>query len=571
MPRVPAVEGPSVQLNAAPNAYQQTPNALGAAGITRARQLGSAGMAAGAWSEVMQRRQDEADEARLDDAKNQLLQHETDLTVGEGGYTRLRGAQALNRESGQPLGAEYTGKLKQAASEIETGLGNDRQRRAFRAWSGNALATFNRKTTVYEAAQQTDYQQSVHAGTIELSQQRMGLSWSDPQTVAESRASIIEAVHKAGTAAGMSNEEMRARAVQALSQGHAAALSAAIDAGKLDYAREYLKQAGEEMHPVARLQVQKALDIGAAETRAQDAAGSLWDKHGGDVAAALAEARQTLQGKDEDAVVQRLKVLDSEREAFTRRAERTAYEGGLLALAQGQAVPPTLLAAMGEGHAAAVLEHQRAKAKASAAEAAGKPIKTDWKTYLELREQAANEPEAFAQLDLGRYVDRIGGAQLEQLVDIKSKLKAAAGKPAKAARDAVTLTQQMNATMAALKITDKAKKGQFLGFVQGEVDDATEAKGKPLTFDERQQIIDRAVLQGPDPDAWIWGTKRMFELKPEQRSRFKPDAAQGPAITPSQTIPAAERAALLQRFQQKGIEPTDDQLLAAYQAWKGAR
>lgn len=525
MPRVPAVDGPSVQLGSAPNAYQQTPEALGASGITRARQLGAAGTAANAWSEVVQRQQDEADQARVDDAKNQLLQRETDLTFGEEGYTRLRGAQALNRDSGQALGVEYSAKLRQSATEIEMALGNPRQRAAFRAWSGQAMASFGRKATAHEAAQQADYQQSVNAGTIELAQQRMGLSWTDPQTIAESRAAIITAVHKAGTAAGLAEEDMRARAVEALSKGHAAALTAAIDADKLDYAREYLKQAGEEMLPAARLQVQKALDIGAAETRAQDTAGSLWSKHGGDVAAALAEARQTLQGKDEDAVVQRLKVLDSERETFTRRAERTAYEGGLLALAQGRPVPPSLLAAMGEGHAAAVLEHQRAKAKAAAADAAGKPIKTDWSLYLELREQAANEPEAFAQLDLGRYVDRIGGAQLEQLIDIKGKLKAAAGKPAKAAREAVTLTQQMQATMAALKITDKAKKGQFLGFVQGEVDDATTAKGKPLTFDERQAIIDRAVLQGPDPDRILpWGERRMFELKPEQRSRFKPNA-----------------------------------------------
>ena len=54
--------------------------------------------------------------------------------------------------------------------------------------------------------------------------------------------------------------------------------------------------------------------------------------------------------------------------------------------------------------------------------------------------------------------------------------------------------------------------------------------------------IDRAVLQGPDPDAWIWGTKRMFELTPEQRGRFKPNAPA--AVAPVRVTNDAEYRAL---------------------------
>ena len=273
---------------------------------------------------------------------------------------------------------------------------------------------------VYEGQQSQEYQQSVNEGTISLAQQRMGLSWTDLQVVSDSRHAIAGAVGKQAAAAGLSPEETQARTVQALSPGHAAVLTSAIDAGNLEFAREYMQRAGAELLPAARLQLQKALDIGTADAREQEVTDGLWSKHGGNVEAAISEARQSLKGKDEDAVVQRLKMRDTERETFTKRAERTAYEGGLLALAQGRPVAPSMLAAMGEGHAAAVLEHQRAKAKAAAAEAAGKAVKTDWPLYLTLREQAVEDPESFRQLDLTRFVDRIGGGQLEQLADISA-------------------------------------------------------------------------------------------------------------------------------------------------------
>jgi hypothetical protein len=40
MPRVPSVQGPTVDLQGLPDAYQRAPQALGAAGMEQARELG---------------------------------------------------------------------------------------------------------------------------------------------------------------------------------------------------------------------------------------------------------------------------------------------------------------------------------------------------------------------------------------------------------------------------------------------------------------------------------------------------------------------------------------------------
>lgn len=238
-------------------------------------------------------------------------------------------------------------------------------------------------------------------------------------------------------------------------------------------------------------------------------------------------------------------------EQARRQREQDVYGTAQLEVEQRGRVSSQTWAQLSDGHRAAILNRQQAEAKARAAEAAGKPVKTDWGLYLDIRQQALDNPEEFAKADLRQYVDRIGGAQLEQLADLKQK----ANKPG-AQREVATLSQQMTATLAAAKITNKAQRGEFMGFVQSEVDDATKAKGKPLTYDERQTIIDRAMLQGPDPDAWLWGTKRMFQLTPDQRTRFKPNAPTD--------APATEIEALNEALQARGIPQTPANRLALY-------
>lgn len=240
--------------------------------------------------------------------------------------------------------------------------------------------------------------------------------------------------------------------------------------------------------------------------------------------------------------------------AVQNAEELKLYGTAQLQVEQTGRIDSELWAQLKDGHRAALLNRQKAEAKARAAEAAGKPVKTDWPLYLDLREAALNDPAKFAQLDLKQYVDRIGGAQLEQLADLKGKKILELGK---APRDAVSLQQQMTATMQSLRITGKTERGRFLSYVQSEVDAATQAKGKPLGFAERQQIIDAAVLQGPDPDAWLFGTKRAFELTAEQRTRFKP-------VAPADA-PATEVDALNEALAQQGLPQTPANRLRLYQ------
>lgn len=237
---------------------------------------------------------------------------------------------------------------------------------------------------------------------------------------------------------------------------------------------------------------------------------------------------------------------DAEDAAKSREDDVWAAVQGALVAGQGRwsAVPRQLLSQLPPGRVDDALAFANRIAK-------GQEARTDWNEYLRLRQLAAEEPAQFAKVDLRQYLSVLAGPQLEQLADLQAK----AASPAKQ-REVTSLSQQMNATLAAAKITNKAQRGEFLGYVQSEVDAATQSKGKPLTYVERQEIIDRAMLRGPDPDAWLWGTKRMFELTPEQRTRFKPNEPTD--------APATEIRALNEALQARGIPQTPSNRLALY-------
>lgn len=562
MPVVPDYGGLKAAPTVRSDAQFAVPTMSGAQIAARQmEELGQASLRAGsALSAISADVLQQENQVRVNDAMNRAMEarlkwtHDKDV-----GYTALQGRAALDRPDGKSLADEYSEKLKGDLDGIAGTLGNDAQRRAFAFQSSQMLTQFQGQVLGHMLKENQQYKLGVQSGTVQVAQQQMALGWNDPDATEQSRSAIKAAVAEAGRLQGMSGAEIQAKTVVALSEGHMSVLAAAADAGKLDYAREYLTQVKDELTPAARLRITQVLDAGDFEIRTQALAGDLWVKHKGDAAGALAAAREQLKGKEQDAVVQRLKVLDAEQETITKRNERDAYDQGLLLVEKGQPVPPTLLAAMGEGHHAAIIERQRAEAKAAAAAAAGKPVKTDWSLYIQLRDQAAADPGEFRKLDLGRYVDRIGGAQMEQLLDLRGKLVSDANKPAKAGREATSLTQQMNAAMAAAGMKKPETKGKFMSYVQAEVDDAMEAKGgKPLTYDERQQVIDRALLKGRDPDAILpWGTRRMFELTPEQRTRFKPDAPTD--------APATEIDALNEALKSQGIPQTPANRLALYQ------
>lgn len=550
MPRVPTYDNFQTRPGLQPQVEARVPNAPDVAG----RQMAQMGQAVqglgGEVGRIALDMQQQANQVKLNDAMNKAMQAQLRLTFDPAeGYTHLRGDAALTRPDGKPLSNEFDERLGKSLDEIEGTLGNEAQKTAFRQQAGQLRAQFQGKVTAHMAKEFGDYQISVQDGTIATARDQMALAWGDAGAVQQGVDAIKAAVAEKGRLQGWSAQQVEAGMREVLSPGHASVVASAVDAGKLDYAREYFKQVGAELTPQARLQLTKVLDAGDFEARTQDAADRLLAKHEGDAAAALAEVRATMSGKDEDATVQRIKAIDGERVQMRERVQKDASDQGWNFYARTGRLPaPSIVAAMDGKDAVALRRTAQAEAEARASKS---EVKTDPSIYYALTLAAATDPK-FKQEDLRRYFDKLSPADRKHFIELQTKVN----KPDESG-DVSTLEQQKRQLVDSLKL-DKVQAGVFSMEADKALRAAQAAKGNKLTDVERQKVLDRLVLQGETPGR-VWGSNTV---------RAYQSQAEGRAFTPTWSDDQKRKAtAALQR---QGIkQPTEQQVDATLRAING--
>lgn len=542
MPRVPTYDNFTALPSTLPQVQVRAPDMPDVAGA-QAREAGQNLMRAG--GEINRIALDaarEANQGRINDAMNKAVQAKLKLTYDPNeGFVHLKGDAALTRPDGKPLDVEYGDKFTQQIDAIAQGLGNDAQRLAFKQQAGQLVNQFQGSLTSHVAKEFGDYQVSVQDGTIKTATQQMALAWGDAEALGQSVGAIKAVVAEQGRIRGWSGQQTQAAMVEALSPGHVAVVASAIDDGKLDYARQYVKDYNAELTPGARLQLTKTLDEGERETKGQTNAERYLAEAGGDPAKALQLIRQNLTGKDEDTAANYVKTWDAEKTALRERAQRDAADSAWKYVAQGKAPPPSLMAAL-DGRDAVAIRKTLAD---------GPTQKTDPNVYYALTQAAVNDPN-FKTEDLRRYVDRLTPGDFKHFVDLQAKVS----KPGEADQVA-TVTQQKDAIIKSLGLKGE-KAGTFMLQADKALFAAQQEKGRPLDQAERQKVLDRLTLEGSVPGSWFGtNTRRGFEAQ-----------AEGKPFTPKYTD--ADKRKATAALQRQGVkEPTKEQIEATLRAVYG--
>lgn len=215
----------------------------GAFGATQGRQLQQLGQGLGDLAAGFQKAQDEADSARVNDALNQMIETELDLTYGEtDGYTRLKGVQALQRPDNRPLSDEYTERLQTRKAEIISTLGNERQRRAFQQRAQERLTRFRGNLMNYEGQENKEYQISVAQGSAALASREVSSYYNDPLRVTDATDRIRAAVMSEGRLKGRAAVEIKAEADRKVSAAHMGAIDQLLGQNNPLGAERYLRQ-----------------------------------------------------------------------------------------------------------------------------------------------------------------------------------------------------------------------------------------------------------------------------------------------------------------------------------------
>lgn len=316
-------------------------------------------------------------------------------------------------------------------------------------------------------------------------------------------------------------------------------------------ARAYFEDNKPEIDGSQHDKIEKVLKLGGVRQVAQAFADEV-QASGMSEVEAIKAAREKFSGEQEDHAVLEIKTRfheqDVSRELAQKKAGDTAWD--IFAKTKNiNAVPAEVMNAM-DGKVRLALE---AEAQALAA---GKNIKTDPSVYYELRKMAVSDPDKFQQLDLRQYFSKLDEGDREKFIDLQH--------PAKI-KEAATLDAQLSNMHDQMGwgASDKDKKGNFDRVVTNAIQEEQRRKGKELTQEERQKVIDRMVIDGEVLSGhWYQNdpNKKLFEVYgTEDAARFAPK------------VPDDDRKKIEAALKRAGKPVTDAEVTRLYKLKNGLR
>lgn len=256
---VPTYSNFQAAQTATPDVNLQAPNGPmpGQVGAAQADAIGRASSSAGdAASHIALAMQEQINTTRVNDAMNQARIAAQQLTYDpQTGYKNQLGNDALQRQSGQPLSAEYGGKLNEAVSKIAGELGNDEQRRAFSQSAAPLATQFQGDVEAHTLQQFGVYHDSVNDATVALAKNTIEQNWSNPDVIFGGKdpntgEPIVGAIDqiKAATMAkakqhGLEGAPADAAILDAVSSSHRGVVQAALENDNPQYAMMYMDAA----------------------------------------------------------------------------------------------------------------------------------------------------------------------------------------------------------------------------------------------------------------------------------------------------------------------------------------
>lgn len=271
----------------------------------------------------------------------------------------------------------------------------------------------------------------------------------------------------------------------------------------------------------------------------------------------LAEAAKITDPARREKTLNQIKLNHALVKEAERERENAASDQAWQLFAKGQKIPEAVLSQMSGRERAQLQESERTRADRLAA---GKAIKTDMATYIDVRERLARGEK----VNLRAYTEKIAPAQMEQLLDIQS----AAAKPGSVKQDSmVTDEGRINNALVGLGI-DKKKDPETAVMLTNEIDRrvraASAAKGgKELTADEKQAIVDRVVMDKVYVDEWGRDPQKpLVLLKPDEIG--KAYVRVNGKNVPVSVVPSLDRRQITQALQATGQIVTEQAIVEMF-------
>lgn len=259
------------------------------------------------------------------------------------------------------------------------------------------------------------------------------------------------------------------------------------------------------------------------------------------------------QGRMEKYLERSIEIDAKRREADAEKTKRDAEDAtmnqALSLYANNDKVPPSLMSTLAPRDRIQLQNMIETRA-------AGREVKTDITTYLELND-AIGRGEA---VDLRKYSNAISTSDLKGLAEKQGKSQQ---------EGFLTDAQRQESALTSLGI-DKKKNAErayaVLGVIDQRTREASTAKGnKPLTPDEKQTVIDSVVLDRVYVNSNWWYAdpqKAAPLITPEEAA----DAyvMVGDKAVPLSVVPADKRISIIRARRARGLPVTEQAIVETY-------
>lgn len=187
--------------------------------------------------------QEKTDRMQAEDAYNKLQQRRIDLTVGDGGFTKVKGIDATK----QPLLKDYGDKLGGYANEISQGLANDNQRALFQSRATVTRMGLGEDILRHQMAENKVAAANTFKSTLAVERDKASVNFNNPGDVNASLVRIGAAIEDYGRNDGWSDVTIKAEKQAQFGLVHDTVIDRMTAAGNLVGARAWYEANKEDV------------------------------------------------------------------------------------------------------------------------------------------------------------------------------------------------------------------------------------------------------------------------------------------------------------------------------------
>ena len=511
------------------------------------------------------------DNLRAEDAFNQIREAQLDLSIGDDGFTKRKGSEAIDPK----LFKDYEGRFKSVEDKIASSLLNERQREFFKKRSNVARLEFKQGLINHVTREKDAYSKDVFDSTLKLESANAIDRHTDRAAVALSRTRIDEAINKEADREKWPPEQLTLVKQTVASGIHKGTIMRMLANDNDLSASAYYQKNKAEIHGEDLQSVEQALAVGSTRGESQRRSDAIVAKTNGDLGLALTEARKISNPRIREATVNQIKSRISEDEAARKLAKDRVHTSALEYVTEYGSVdkiPPEVYVQLGKDDLQAL--DQLAKRGQVAAEV------NDDNTWVEFSEKSRDRKwlSGLSDLDFWKYAAKFDEPHQERAAALRDAAIEAAGDDAAAAakasqflRNDVNLGDMTKAKMITAGLLSPTKKPskyndeekRLLSEIEVKASKALEdfqiANKRKATTDEEEEVVRKLLLPYTKvrvernwlPDA----SKTLGELTAEDLSK---------AYVEYDKVPTEERDYLTARAKSLGAVPNEDAIAKAY-------